>query len=164
MSVYASQRGESGVEYVDLAWKIFDHSMACCTRLPKRWDRYILQYIMAASEALQAYCVAANSTYPTNQHEAQLRRDYLIRANAELQRLDVLVGHLARKIDKVRDLKTKEMAEKLTVQKTEAMLQTWGELIAKEAKKIAAVKKSNAEQFKKLPPGPAGMPAPSGKM
>ena len=29
----------------------------------------------------------ANSIYPLNQHEAQMRRDYLLRANAELNSL-----------------------------------------------------------------------------
>ena len=110
------------------------------------------------ADKLQRYCVAANSTYPTNQHEAQGRRDCLIKANEVLQDLNVMVGHLARDIKKARDLQTRELPEKLTREKTEAMLQKWGELIAEEAEKISAVKKANAQQFKKLPPGPAGMP------
>ena len=38
------------------------------------------------------------------------------------------------------------------------MLNKWGDLIAEEGEKISAVKKANVQQFKKLPPGPAGMP------
>lgn len=158
MSVYDNHRGESGVRYVDLAWEIYDHTTASCSRLPKRWDRYILLSMVDLADKVQRYCVAANSTYPTNQHEAQIRRDRLIMANEALQALNVLVGHLSRKIKKARDLKTRELPEKLTGEKTEAMLQKWGELIAEEAEKISAVKKANAAQFKKLPPGPVGMP------
>lgn len=164
MSVFANARGESGIEYCDLAWKIYDHTMTSCTRFPKRWDRYILLDIVKEAKKVQEYCVGANSIYPTNQHEAQLRRDFLILANCALQDLNTLLGHLARKIDAARKLDqenpkaARELPMKLTEEKTEAMLQKWGELIAEEAKKISAVKKSNAEQFKNLPPGPAGMP------
>ncbi len=37
----------------------------------------------------------ANSIFPINQHEAQLRRDHLIAANAKLQALDRQLGLLA---------------------------------------------------------------------
>ena len=143
---------------MDLAWKLYDHTVASCTRLPKRWDRYILLSLVELADQVQRHCVAANSIYPTNQHEAQIRRDHLIIANTYLQELNVMVGHLARKIGAARQLETKELPEKLTPEKTERMLQTWGELIAAEADRIKGVKKANAEQYKKLPPGPAGMP------
>lgn len=78
MSVYDAHRGESGVRYVDLAWEIYDHTKSSCRRLPKRWDRYGLLSMVDLADKLQRYCVAANSTYPTNQHEAQGRRDCLI--------------------------------------------------------------------------------------
>lgn len=158
MSVYDAHRGESGVRYVDLAWEIYDHTKSSCRRLPKRWDRYGLLSMVDLADKLQRYCVAANSTYPTNQHEAQGRRDCLIKANEALQALNVMVGHLARDIKKARDLQTRELPEKLTTEKTEAMLNKWGDLIAEEGEKISAVKKANVQQFKKLPPGPAGMP------
>ena len=158
MSVYDAHRGESGVRYVDLAWEIYDHTKSSCRRLPKRWDRYGLLSMVDLADKLQRYCVAANSTYPTNQHEAQGRRDCLIKANEALQALNVMVGHLARDIKKARDLQTRELPEKLTTEKTEAMLNKWGDLIAEEGEKISAVEKANVQQFKKLPPGPAGMP------
>ena len=158
MSVYDAHRGESGVRYVDLAWEIYDHTKSSCRRLPKRWDRYGLLSMVDLADKLQRYCVAANSAYPTNQHEAQLRRDCLIKANMALQDLNTMVGHLARDIKKARDLQTRELPEKLTREKTEAMLQKWGELIAEEGEKISAVRKANVRQFKKLPPGPVGMP------
>ena len=143
---------------MDLAWEIYDHTKSSCRRLPKRWDRYGLLSMVDLADKLQRYCVAANSTYPTNQHEAQGRRDCLIKANEALQALNVMVGHLARDIKKARDLQTRELPEKLTTEKTEAMLNKWGDLIAEEGEKISAVKKANVQQFKKLPPGPAGMP------
>jgi hypothetical protein len=80
----------------------------------------------------------ANSVFPGNQHEAQLRRDHLIEANATLQALIGIMSDLL-----------KQNPEKLRW--LDNALEEWASLIAEEAKLISGVKKSDRERFKNLP-------------
>ena len=77
MSVYKSKRGKSSVQFVESARKLEEHTLEQCLKVPKRYTFYLTQRIMGLASTVYEEVVAANSIYPTNQHEAQLRRDHL---------------------------------------------------------------------------------------
>lgn len=85
MSVPRSKRATSEMEFVHTARELQIYTIKKCVNFPKRYTFYISQPIANASTRIHEYVKMANSIYPTNQHEAQIRRDYLLRANAELQ-------------------------------------------------------------------------------
>lgn len=85
MSVPRSKRATSEMEFVHTARELQIYTIKKCVNFPKRYTFYINQPISNASTRIHEYVKMANSIYPTNQHEAQIRRDYLLRANAELQ-------------------------------------------------------------------------------
>ena len=84
---------------------------------------------------------AANNIYPRNQHEAQMRRDCLIRANIALQNLSPKLTLLYDAI-----LQNPEKCPWI-----DHAMQEFGEYIKEEAKLIAKVKKADSERYKDLP-------------
>ena len=89
MSVYKSKRGESSIQFIEVARKIECHTLEQCLKVPKRYTFLLTTRIMSLASDVYDHVVSANSIYPTNQHEAQTRRDHLIAANAALRSLDV---------------------------------------------------------------------------
>ena len=87
MSVYKSKRGASSAQFVETARKLQVHTLEQCLKVPKRYTFYLTQKIMDHASAVYDEVTMANSIFPINQHEAQLRRDHLIAANAKLQAL-----------------------------------------------------------------------------
>ena len=87
MSVIRSKRGESDMEFIHTARELQLYSIRKCANFPKRYTFYLGQPVAHASMRIYEYVKMANSVYPTNAHEVQIRRDYFIRANAELQSL-----------------------------------------------------------------------------
>ena len=87
MSVVKSKRATSEMEFIHTARELQIYSIRKCAGFPKRYTFYISQPI--ANIALSVYddVIRANSIYPTNRHEAQLRRDHLLSALAELHSL-----------------------------------------------------------------------------
>lgn len=80
----------------------------------------------------------ANSIYPTNAHEVQLRRDHLTEANATLQ---ALVGQLGIMTELLKQSPPKWLNH---------ALEEWSTLILDEARLISGVKKSDKERYKHL--------------
>lgn len=109
--------------------------------MPKRYTFYGAQELSALADTVYNEVKMANSVFPGNQHEAQLRRDHLIEANATLQ---ALIGQLGIMADLL-----KQNPEKLRWLDT--ALEEWASLISEEAKLISGVKKSDKERFKNLP-------------
>ena len=87
MSVIRSKRAESEMEFIHTARQLQVYTIQKCVGFPKRYTFYIAQPIANAATRVHEYTKMANSVYPTNSHEVQLRRDYLLRANAELNSL-----------------------------------------------------------------------------
>ena len=81
MSVYKSKRGESSIQFIEVARKIECHTLEQCLKVPKRYTFLLTTRIMSLASDVYDHVVSANSIYPTNQHEAQTRRDHLIAAN-----------------------------------------------------------------------------------
>ena len=76
----------------------------------------------------------ANSIYPLNQHEAQMRRDYLLRANAEL---NSLVSQI-------------EVANELFGIEANKM-KFWMDIVEKEIRLVKGTLKKDRERYRDLP-------------
>lgn len=99
--------------------------------MPKRYTFYGAQELSALADTVYNEVKMANSVFPGNQHEAQLRRDHLI------GQLGIMSDLLKQNPEKLRWL--------------DNALEEWASLIAEEAKLISGVKKSDRERFKNLP-------------
>lgn len=84
MAVIKSKRSESEMEFIYTARQLQMYTIQRCVNFPKRYTFYVGQPIAESSTRIHQYVKCANSVYPLNQHEAQIRRDYLLKANAEL--------------------------------------------------------------------------------
>lgn len=140
MSVLKSKRGESAMQFIETARELEVYTIKHCARFPKRYMFLITKDIVALAKAVYNNVKAANSVYPTNAAEAQLRRNYLITANCELQclisQLDI-AREFVRNTDSNKPINGK-------------VWQTWIDLITTEAKLLAALKNKDKERYKTL--------------
>lgn len=140
MSVYKTQRSESSIEYLDNARKLATFTRKCCLKIPKRYTFFGATGLANLADEVYNKSRMANSVYPTTKAEAELRRSFLIQANASLQ---ALIGQLA------------IMAE-ILLQSGQCdswiynALKEWGELTSKQAVLLFKVKKSDKERYKNL--------------
>lgn len=137
MSVLMSKRSVSAVQFVDTARDLEIYTLRHIVRFPKRYMFFITTEIARLAQSVYNNVKSANSVFPTNASEAQLRRDYLIKANCELQ---CLISQL----DIAKNLITHMTNNKPIDAK---VWQQWLDLIEQEAKLIAAVKKSDKERY-----------------
>lgn len=141
MSVIKFKRGESPMQFIETARKLEAHTFSVVTKAPKRYGPYLLYKLMALATTVHDEVRAANNIYPRNQHEAQMRRDCLIRANIALQNLSPKLTLLYDAI-----LQNPEKCPWI-----DHAMQEFGEYIKEEAKLIAKVKKADSERYKDLP-------------
>lgn len=134
MSVIKSKRNTSEMEFIANARKLQIYTIKKCVNFPKRYTFYVSQPIANASTRIYEDVRRANSIYPVNQHEAQMRRDCFLRANAELYSL----------ISQI------EAAQELFGIDMDAM-QNWIDIIDFEIRLVKAVMKSDRERYKNLP-------------
>lgn len=134
MSVLRSHRSESGVQFLDTARDLEIYTLRQCMKFPKRLTFFLSQHIVSLSQAVLNNCKAANSIYPRNAHEAQMRRDCLIKANNALQ---AMISQL-------------DIAQEVVVDAPDTVWMEWMRFIAAEARFIAALQKSDLERFKNL--------------
>lgn len=134
MSVIKSQRTTSEMEFIANARKLQMYTIRKCVSFPKRYTFYVSQPIANASTRIYEEVRRANSIYPVNQHEAQMRRDCFLRANAELYSL----------ISQI------EVAQELFGIEMETM-RFWLDIIDFEIRLVKAVMKSDRERYKNLP-------------
>lgn len=134
MSVIKSQRSTSEMEFIANARKLQIFTIKKCVSFPKRYTFYVSQPIANAATRIYEDVRRANSIYPVNQHEAQMRRDCFLRANAELYSL---VSQI-------------EVAQEIFGIDMEAM-QNWLDIIDFEIRLVKAVMKSDRERYKNLP-------------
>lgn len=141
MSVIKAMRGESAMQFVETARKLELHAFSVVTKAPKRYGPYLLYKIMNLASTVHDEVRAANNIYPKNKHEAQMRRDYLTKANIALQNLSPKLVLLYDSI-----LQNPEKCPWID----HAMLE-FGNLIKEEAQLISKVKKADNERFKNFP-------------
>lgn len=84
MSVIKSKRNTSEMEFIANARKLQIYTIRKCVSFPKRYTFYVSQPIANSATRIYEDVRRANSIYPVNQHEAQMRRDCFLRANADL--------------------------------------------------------------------------------
>ena len=133
MSVIKSKRNESGMEFIYNARAIQIYTIKKCVAFPKRYSFYMGQPITQMATEIHNDVKRANSIYPLNAHEAQLRRDYLLRAIAELNSMVSQV----------------EVAAEMFQIEPDGM-KRWMELIDKELRLIKGVLKEDRERYKNL--------------
>ena len=142
MSVPKRKRGVSKMQFVDTARELEAHALSVCARAPKRYTPFLTKGLMELASEVHNHVRAANNIVPANQHEAQMRRDHLIEGNNALQNLDPKLQLLYDGL-----LKNPEQHPW-----ADRAMEEFGRLIAGEAKLIAAVKKSDRERYRNLPP------------
>ena len=134
MSVIKSQRNISEMEFIANARKLQIFTVRKCVSFPKRYTFYVSQPIANSATRIYEDVRRANSIYPLNQHEAQMRRDCFLRANAELY-------SLISQIEVAQELFGIEMG----------VMQNWLDIIDFEIRLVKAVMKSDRERYKNLP-------------
>lgn len=134
LSVVKSKRSESEIEFIHTARELQIHTIRKCTSFPKRYTFYVSQPLAACATRIHEYVKCANSIYPTNQHEAQIRRDYMLRANAELNNL---VSQI-------------EVADELFGIEANKM-KFWMEIVEREMRLVKGAMKKDKERYKDLP-------------
>lgn len=136
MSVLVKDRGKSSIQFVDTARALEVLTLKNCLKFPKRYTFFITTELVHLSQSVYNNVKSANSIYPTNQNEVQMRRDYLTKANCDLQALISQLGV-------AKEITSSEIKSTTWVE--------WMNLIEEEAKLISAVKKADKERFKTLP-------------
>ena len=129
MSVIKSQRGLSEMEFLNNARKLEIYTIRrCVNTIPKRYTFYLGQHL--ADAATQIY---ANSIYPTNAREVQIRREFFLKAYVECQNL---VSQI-------------EVAYELIHFETK-VLEEWSELIATQINLIKGAMTKDRKRFQKF--------------
>ena len=134
MSVVRSKRSNSAVEFIHTARELQIYTIQKCAGFPKRYTFYVSEHLAASATRIHEYVKMANSVFPTNQHEAQIRRDYLIRANAELYSL-VSQIEIAQELFGIEYDKVKH----------------WMDIVDREINLVKAVMRSDEARYKDLP-------------
>ena len=132
MSVVKSKREESTVQFLDNAIDLQVYTLKQCIKFPKRYMFLLTNGIIELARNCLFYVKSANSIFPRNEHEAQMRRDYFIKANACVMNLYTQLDIAYECID--------ELSEKTFVK--------WIELARNEEKLIKAVMKSDLKRSK----------------
>ena len=133
MSVVKSKRGESDMEFIHTARELQIYTIRKCVKLPKRYTFYVSQPLANAATRIHEYVKMANSIYPLNAHEAQMRCDYLLRANAEL---NSFVSQI-------------EIAHEMFGLEPK-LIQGWMDLVDREIRLVKGTMKKDNERYKHL--------------
>jgi hypothetical protein len=134
MSVPRSARATSDMQFLLTARELRIFTIRRCAAIPKRYTFYVAVPLSDLSKEIYGHVKRGNSIYPTNQHEAQLRKDEFIYAVAVLQ-----------------DLVSELEADAELIQIEERHMKEWMELVNREINLIKAVIKSDKARYKDLP-------------
>ena len=134
VSVVKGKRTESEMEFVHTARELQIYTVRKCVGFPKRYTFYISQPLANAATRIHECVKMANSVYPTNAHEAQLRRDYLLQANAELNSFvsQIEVAHEIFGIDP-------------------EVMKFWMDLVNSEIRLVRGAMRRDRDRYKNLP-------------
>lgn len=140
MSVLKSKRGESAMQFLETARELEIFTIKQCAKFPKRFMFLITNDIVSLAKVVYNDVKSANSIYPTNREEVQIRTNFIIDANCNLQclisQLDI-AREFIRHTDADKPLKS-------------TIWQNWASLITAEAKLLSALRKSDKERYKNL--------------
>ena len=85
ISVIKSKRNESDMQFLDTAYQLYIFTVQQCVKFPKRYTFYVSQELSHIASEIHRKVKCANSVFPTNAHEFQMRRDYFLEAYADAQ-------------------------------------------------------------------------------
>lgn len=134
MSVLKNNRGESKAEFLYNARQLQIYTIRKATHFPKRYTFYISQHLVDLATDIYNDVKIANSIYVTNQHEAQIRKDFFIKAKAKCM---ALVSQV-------------ELAAEIFSIQPETM-EEWMGMVDAETSLIDGVVKSDKDRYKNLP-------------
>lgn len=134
MSVLKQKRNESQLQFLDTARQLEIFTLRNCVKFPKRYTFLITNEIVRLAQSVYNKVKAANSIFPSGELEINLRREYLIQANCDLQ---CLISQL----DVAKEMFGAEIKA--------ATWCGWMDLIESEARLISAVKKRDKERLSK---------------
>lgn len=133
IAVIKSKRSVSKMEFLHTARELQIYTIQKVCQFPQKYAFYIGQPITNAAARIHEYVKMANSIYPANSHETQIRRDYLIRALAELNSF----------ISQI------ELADEIIGLKSDVM-ERWVELVEKEIRMVKGLMDEDKERYKRL--------------
>lgn len=159
MSVLANDRGESNVEFLDVARRLQAETLDFSLKLPKRLTFFLSTEIMRWGHEVYNHAKAANSIYISRRSDVDKRRDHWIEGNNALQILDgkislaydVLMKNPEHFAENERDPKRREEKIRKGRERLEKATKRITALINEEAKQIKKLKDSDASRRKKLP-------------
>ena len=133
VSVIKSKRNVSQMEFLHKARELEIYTIKKCINFPKRYTFHFTQFLTESSVRIYENVKKANSVFPQNQHEAQMRRDYLLRARCELQSM---ISQL-------------EVAQEI-FGLPENVMEFWVGLIAQELDLLRGVLSNDSSRYKNL--------------
>lgn len=122
------------MDFIYKARELQIYSIRKAVGFPKRYTFYTSKTIADAATQIHEDVKRANSIFPLNQHEAQMRRDHLINANANLNNL---VSQI-------------EVAQEMFGIESNAV-KYWMGLIDEEIRLVKAVMKRDKDRYRDLP-------------
>lgn len=117
-SVVKSKRGVSKMEFVHNAGKLAAFTIKRCVNFPKRYTFFISDQLANMASEVYTNVIRANNIYAKNQHDAQIRIDFLVDARGLLYGLIAQIG-IARELFTIND---NVMEEWMTLINTEISL------------------------------------------
>lgn len=133
MSVPKHKRNESSVQFLDTAALLHLHTIKQVTKFPKKYTFYVSQPIARLACDVLDNVKRANSIFPSNSHEAQVRRDLFQAARGSVQAM----------ISEINNAK-----ELLPI--SGAALSEWMSLISYELDLLKRVMESDRKRFSKF--------------
>jgi len=136
MSVLKSKRGESELEFYHTAAEIRVTAVRFVMNekiVPKRWRPVFTFPMVQRVNAMMDNITAANTIYPVNEHELEMRRDYQNKAIINVEQIMQYLQFMLETLDLNAD-----------------KFQTLTELLVKEAKLLRGWRKANSKIAQKL--------------
>ena len=132
---------------VDTAIRLYVLTERLCMKMPRRYTYLILKPVIKLAGKVMDNAKMANSVFPANAHEAQMRRDYWIKARANLQALSTRVNRF---IEASGTLTYHDEAARKTKGITEKDLGELADLILQEQKLIKDIMETEKERYRNL--------------
>lgn len=133
MSVLKSNRGQSKMQFLETARELTEFTKTQCVKLPKRYTFFGVQRTWECADNIFANIKRGNSIYPTNPHEAQMRRDYFLIALADLHVLAAYIDDIKRRFP-IKD----------------TVIGLWVEMVTTEQKLLKSILEKDKERYSKL--------------
>lgn len=138
MAVKKNDRGESVVQFLDTARQLEEYTLDYCMKFPKRYTFFLSLDLVKLSKDIYNNAKAANSVYPQNSEEAQIRINYVIYAIVAAEQLasqlDVAMNRIHEFAKTDKDGNPKPIKVKVW--------EEWARLVSTEIRLLKALKKS----------------------